>query len=83
MDGELNPVTSLLQNIYLSAKQQRERLLTQAIVDVKAECQYERFRDCSLHRQVNGSASQELKDISVNEMFEHITGQSMDRKDGY
>ena len=66
----------------ISAKQGRERLITQAIADVKAECQYERFRDCSLYRKVNGSASQELKDISINEMFEHITGQSMDKSSG-
>ena len=66
----------------ISAKQQRERLIGQAFEDVKTECQYERFRGCSLYRKVNGSASQELKDSSVNEMFEHITGQSMDKSSG-
>lgn len=66
----------------ISAKQQRERLLAQALEDVKTECRYERFRDCSLYRKVNGSTSQELKDISVNEIFEHITGQSMDKSTG-
>jgi hypothetical protein len=63
----------------ISAKRERERLIAQALEDVKTECQYERFRDCSLYRKANGSATQELKDISNDKMFEHITGQNMDR----
>ena len=66
----------------VSAKQQRERLVAQVFEDVRTECQYERFRDCALYRKINGTTSQELKNISVNEMLEHITGLNMDKSTG-